>query len=179
MSADRIDQLIEAWQRELPAALYPTSELTKRVMVLAGALNEATRLVLRELKLTTAEFDVLATLRRSGAPYRLKPTDLSRSLLLSSGGTSNVVNQLVNRGLVVREPDPEDGRGTQIRLTAEGIGKAEEAVLASSAAHDQTWSEAPPEVLDAATEALRALTQPTLTQPPLPAARPRRTETRS
>ncbi|WP_020388011.1 MarR family winged helix-turn-helix transcriptional regulator [Kribbella catacumbae] len=174
MSTDRIDQLIEAWQQELPAALYPTSELTKRVMVLAAALNEATRRVLRELQLTTAEFDVLATLRRSGAPYRLKPTDLSRSLLLSSGGTSNVVNQLVNRGLVVREPDPEDGRGTQIRLTAAGAGKAEEAVLASAAAHDQTWAEVPPEALDAATEALRALTQPSL-----PAARPRRTQTRS
>jgi len=173
MNADRVDELIERWQRELPSALFPTSELTKRVMVLAGALNEATRLVLRELKLTTAEFDVLATLRRSGAPYRLKPTDLSRSLLLSSGGTSNVVNQLVNRGLVIREPDPEDGRGTQIRLTEEGVAKAEEAVLASSAAHDQTWAEASSEALEAATAALRALSRPSH-----PAGRPRRTEIR-
>ena len=76
--------------------------------------------MLRELGLTTAEFDVIVSLRRSGAPYRQKPSDLSRSLLLSSGGTSNVTNQLVRRGLVVREPDPDDGRGTQIRLTDEG-----------------------------------------------------------
>lgn len=54
MTADRVDQLIAAWQQELPTVLYPTSELTKRVMLLAGDLNEVTRRVLRDLGLTTA-----------------------------------------------------------------------------------------------------------------------------
>jgi DNA-binding MarR family transcriptional regulator len=166
--------LIAAWQQELPSVLYPTSELTKRVMVLAGDLNEVTRRVLRELGLTTAEFDVLISLRRSGTRYRMKPTDLSRSLLLSSGGTSNVVNQLVNRGLVVREPDPDDGRGTQIRLTAKGIEVAEQAVQASSAAHDEMWTGVPPEALQAAAEALRPLFAENR-----PSARARHTEIRS
>src|SRR4051812_1273383 len=110
MSGDKVDQLISAWERELPSVLFPTTELTKRVMLLADDLSEVTRQVLREHGLTTAEFDVLVSLRRAGAPYRMKPTDLSRSLLLSSGGTSNVTNQLAGRGLVVREADPEDGR---------------------------------------------------------------------
>ncbi|NEA34537.1 MarR family transcriptional regulator [Streptomyces sp. SID13031] len=174
MTTDRVGELIAAWQQELPSVLHPTTELTKRVMLLAGDLNEVTRRVLRELGLTTAEFDVLGSLRRSGAPCRMKPTDLSRSLLLSSGGTSNVVNQLVNRGLVVREPDPDDGRGTQIRLTAKGIEVAEQAVLATSAAHDEMWAGLPADALQAATEALR----PLLTEN-RPAARARRTEIRS
>lgn len=174
MSADRVDQLIESWRQELPGVLYPTSELTKRVMLLAGDLNEVTRRVLRELGLTTAEFDVLVTLRRSGAPYRMKPTELSRRLMLSSGGTSNVVNQLVNRELVVREPDPDDGRGTQIRLTATGVEAAEQAVQASSAAHDEMWAGVPAEVVRAAAEALRPLFAENR-----PAARARRTEIRS
>lgn len=157
MTADRVDQLIAAWERELPAVLHPTTELTKRLMLLAADLNEATRSVLREQGLTTAEFDVLVTLRRAGAPYRMKPTELSRSLLLSSGGTSNVVNQLVNRGLVVREPDPDDGRGTQIRLTEDGVPTAEKAVLAGAVAHAELWDGIPAETLEAATEALRAL----------------------
>ena len=157
MSGDKVDQLISAWQRELPSSLYPTTELTKRLMVLAGDLGEVTRRVLRSHDLTAAEFDVLATLRRAGTPYRMKPSDLSRSLLLSSGGTSNVTNQLAGRGLVVREADPDDGRGTQIRLTEQGIEAAERAVQASAAAHDEMWSGLPPEQLQAAAEALRAL----------------------
>jgi DNA-binding MarR family transcriptional regulator len=158
MSQDRVDTLIAEWQRELPSALYPTSELTKRVLLLAGDLGEVTRRVLREVGLTTAEFDVLVALRRSGTPYRMKPSDLSRGLLLSSGGTSNVTNQLVRRDLVEREPDPDDGRGTQVRLTAAGVEMAERALQANSAAHDEWWSGVPAEAAKAATEALRALT---------------------
>ncbi|MEU0089759.1 MarR family transcriptional regulator [Kribbella sp. NPDC006257] len=157
MSDDKVEQLVSAWERELPESLFATTELTKRVMVLADELGQVTRRVLRDQGLTTAEFDVLASLRRAGAPYRMKPTDLSRSLLLSSGGTSNVTNQLAGRGLVVREADPEDGRGTQIRLTEQGIEKAEDAVTAAARAHDQMWSGLPAEQLEAATVALRAL----------------------
>ena len=157
---DRVDRLIASWQRELPEVLYPTSELSKRIMVLAAELNEATRQVLRDLGLTTAEFDVIVSLRRSGAPYRQKPSDLSRSLLLSSGGTSNVTNQLVRRGLVVREPDPEDGRGTQIRLTDEGKTLAERAVQASAAAHHELWADIPDETVKQAGAALRELFRP-------------------
>ena len=152
---DRVDELMESWQRELPSVLSPTTELTKRLLLLAGELSESTRRVLRELGLTMAEFEVLVALRRSGSPYRMKPSDLSRSLLLSSGGTSNVVNQLVNRSLVDRGPDPTDGRGTQITLTPAGVDLAERAVQASSAAHDEIWRNTPVDALKAATEALR------------------------
>ncbi|MER7248687.1 MarR family transcriptional regulator [Kribbella sp. NPDC000426] len=157
MKDDPVDRLIASWWQELPEVLYPSSELAKRIMLLAGQLNEATRRVLRDLGLTTAEFDVIVSLRRGGTPYRQKPSDLSRNLLLSSGGTSNVTNQLVRRGLVTREPDPDDGRGTQIRLTPEGISLAEQAVKASSAAHHELWADLPDETVDQATKALRAL----------------------
>ena len=157
MTDDPVDRVIASWEHELPEVLYPTSELTKRIMLLAGELNSATRRVLRDLELTMAEFDVIVSLRRSGAPYRQKPSDLVRILLLSSGGTSNVTNQLVRRGLVVREPDPDDGRGTQVRLTPEGISVAEQAVKASSAVHAELWADIPADTLEAATAALRGL----------------------
>jgi DNA-binding MarR family transcriptional regulator len=160
MNDDPVDRLIASWSHELPEVLYPSSELAKRIMLLSGELNEATRRVLRDLGLTTAEFDVIVSLRRGGTPYRQKPSDLSRNLLLSSGGTSNVTNQLVRRGLVVREPDPDDGRGTQIRLTPEGISLAEQAVKASSAAHHELWADLPDGAVDQAAKALRALFRP-------------------
>jgi DNA-binding MarR family transcriptional regulator len=160
MKDDPVDRLIASWWQELPEVLYPSSELAKRIMLLAAQLNEATRRVLRDLGLTTAEFDVIVSLRRGGTPYRQKPSDLSRNLLLSSGGTSNVTNQLVRRGLVIREPDPDDGRGTQIRLTPEGVSLAERAVKASSAAHHELWADLPDETVDQAAKALRPLFGP-------------------
>ncbi|MBF6059206.1 MarR family transcriptional regulator [Nocardia terpenica] len=157
---DRADELIAAWQAELPEILGPSSELSKRIMLLAGALGVATRSVLPEFGLTEAEYDVLVTLRRIGAPYRLKANDLARALVLSTGGTSNVVNRLESAGLVRRENHPSDGRSTLIGLTAEGIDLAERAVRAGSAAHDAVFAEVPAEVLRAATEALRAVGDP-------------------
>lgn len=155
--SDPVAALIGAWQTELPDVLGPSSELTKRIMVLSGLLAASTKAELAGFGLTTAEFDVLATLRRSGAPFRRKPNELSRSLLLSSGGTSNVLNHLVAEGLVQREPDPADGRSTLIRLTATGIALAEAAVRAVAAAHEELFATVPSEVLRAATEALRDL----------------------
>jgi DNA-binding MarR family transcriptional regulator len=61
---------------------------------------------------------------------------------------------------VVREPDPDDGRGTQIRLTPEGISLAEQAVKASSAAHHELWAGLPEETVEQAAKALRELNRP-------------------
>jgi DNA-binding MarR family transcriptional regulator len=156
--SDPVDDLLSAWRRELPDILGPTSELAKRILVLSGELSAATKRELPRFGLTVAEFDVLATLRRSGRPYRMKSNELSRALLLSTGGTSNVTNHLVAEELVVREQDPDDGRSTLIRLTPRGIALAEDAVRATSAAHAQIFATVPVSVLRAATKGLRDLT---------------------
>ena len=65
-------------------------------------------------------FDLLAALRRSGAPYELNPTELMRTTLLSSGGMTKRIDRLAEEGLVERRPDPEDRRGTLVRLTRRG-----------------------------------------------------------
>jgi DNA-binding MarR family transcriptional regulator len=156
---DRVEELLAVWRAELPEALVPASELSKRLMVLSGLLGEATRATVTRFDLTGADFDVLAALRRSGKPYRLKANELSRSLLLSTGGTSNVVNRLVSRGLVEREPDQADGRSTYVRLTPSGTSLAEEVVIANSKAHDEVLSAVPAEILENATAALRALAE--------------------
>lgn len=158
--ADRADQLMAAWRAELPEVLGPTTELTKRVLILAGRLDAATRAELPALGLTVAAYDVLLTLRRAGAPYRLRSIELTQDLLLSTGGTSNVINRLAADGLVHREPDPTDGRSTLIRLTPEGVALAERAVRATSAAHEAVFAGLPSEVIEAATQALRAIPAP-------------------
>ena len=154
-SPDPADEIIAAWKAELPDVLGPETELVKRVTLLARTLGDAVDAELPELGLTPAEFDVLAALRRAGKPYARRPNDLTRALLMSSGGTSNVINRLAARGLVDRRPDPDDRRGTLVALTDEGVALAEEAVRASTAAHAAVLAAVPEPVLAAAASALR------------------------
>lgn len=152
---DPVDDLIATWRRELPEALGPASELSKRVMLLGARLDRATRELLPSLGLTVAGFDIVVGLRRAGKPYRLKPNALARSLLLSTGGTSNAVNQLESQGIVRRVADPADARSTWIELTGDGVALAERAVLANTAAHAKVFEGVAQEDVNAAAGALR------------------------
>jgi len=154
-TVDPVDDLIATWRRELPEALGPASELSKRIMLLGARLERATRELLPSLGLTVAGFDIVVGIRRVGEPYRLKPNELARSLLLSTGGTSNAVNQLEAQGLVRRIADPADARSTWIELTREGVALAERAVLANTAAHAEVFAGVAQEDVDAAADALR------------------------
>ena len=73
------------------------------------------------------EFDVLAALRRAGAPYELSPGRLLRETLVTSGTMTNRVDRLAARGLVERLPDPHDRRGVLVRLTPEGKATVDDA----------------------------------------------------
>ena len=78
--------------------------------------------------LNSASFDVLATLRRAGPPYRLSPGDLLATTMVSSGTMTNRVDRLVKRGAVTRESDPNDGRGVLVALTPEGLALVDAAL---------------------------------------------------
>ena len=65
-------------------------------------------------------FDVLASLRRSGTPYQLSPTELYREMMLTSGAMTNRIDRFEEAGLVMRRHDPADRRGKLVRLDAEG-----------------------------------------------------------
>jgi DNA-binding MarR family transcriptional regulator len=155
---DRVERVIQAWRRELPEILGPTSELAKRITLLAGALERTTRAETGALGLTAAEYDVLAALRRSGPPYRLRPSGLSGELLLSSGGTTKVLSQLSARGLVSRHPDGEDGRVSWVGLTAAGAELAERVIRATSAAQQHVLGGASRDDIAIATGALKRIT---------------------
>src|SRR5690606_23499086 len=75
-------------------------------------------------------FDVLATLRRSGPPYRLSPGDLVATTMVSSGTMTNRLDQLEKAGLIERSHNPDDRRGVIIALTAKGFALVDEAVSA-------------------------------------------------
>lgn len=98
-------------------------------MAVLARILRAARLVELELDevfsrfgMSRGEFDVLASLRRAGTPYRRNPSDLSASLLLSTGAMTNRIDRLERAGLVRRLPDPADRRGILVELTRRGRG---------------------------------------------------------
>jgi len=73
-------------------------------------------------------FDVLAALRRAGSPYRLPPSQLSKSLMLSGAGMTNRLDRLETLRLIVRQPEPNDRRSVRIQLTAKGLQLVEKII---------------------------------------------------
>lgn len=74
------------------------------------------------------EFDMLATLRRAGAPFILSPTQLFSTLMITSGTMTHRLKALEKRGFITRLPDPDDARSLLVALTETGRARIDEAV---------------------------------------------------
>lgn len=155
MARDTVDEIADAWRRELPGVVGAELELSKRAARLAALLNAPVEAELVRLGMTKAEYDILAVLRASGRPYRLRPSVLAQRLVLTSGGTSNVLRRLAAADLIERDPDPSDARSSWVRLSTRGVTVAEEAVRVASAAQAAALRDVAPRTARAAIEALR------------------------
>lgn len=157
MSRDRVDLILEQWRRERPDLDASTMGVIGRINRLSTLFGQAHTGVFARFELDRGEFDVLATLRRSGAPFRLSPTQLFRSLMMSSGGMTNRLDRLERAGLVRRVPDPRDRRSVQVELTEHGLKTVDDAVSAHVENQHRLLAAMPPADRDAVAALLRRL----------------------
>ena len=127
-STDEVDRVIAAWRRERPDLDVSPLAVLSRVTRLARHLDLARRSAFARSGLESWEFDVLAALRRAGAPYRLSPGALLTQTLVTSGTMTNRIDRMVAHGLMRREPSPDDRRGVLVRLTDEGLARVDAAM---------------------------------------------------
>jgi DNA-binding MarR family transcriptional regulator len=120
MMPDHVDRIVEAWRRERPELDVAALALLARLFRTAHLADAVLGQQLAAHGLQPGWFDVLAALRRAGEPYALTPTQLMRTMLLSSGGMTKRLDRLADAGLIERGPDPSDRRGTLVRLTGRG-----------------------------------------------------------
>ncbi|MEV0617282.1 MarR family transcriptional regulator [Nonomuraea sp. NPDC050404] len=156
MKPDEIDALVPRWEETgMPSPLIATLELGKRIARLHLLFEQALKAELSELGLTYAEFDVLMSLNRAAPPYRMKPSELSKSLLLTSGGISNVLQRLTAAGYVEREANAGDARSRWVQLTDEGRRRAATAMEVSARAYESVTAGTPEETVRQAADVLR------------------------
>lgn len=127
---DRVDVILEQWRRERSDLDTSAMGVIGRVNRLSALFGQSHAEVFARFGIDRGEFDVLATLRRSGAPYRLSPTQLFRSVMMSSGGMTSRIDRLERAGLVRRIPDERDRRSVRVELTEHGLSTVNQAVEA-------------------------------------------------
>lgn len=116
---DEVDRLIAAWKRERPDLDLSPLSILSRITRIARHLDIARRDAFGDLE--NWGFDVLAALRRAGAPHQLSPGQLMQETMVTSGTMTNRLDRLEELHLITREQDPDDGRGSLVTLTKSGV----------------------------------------------------------
>lgn len=128
--SDAVDAILDQWRRERPdldaSPMGPIGRLKRCAALMQRRLDEC----FVRFGLSFWEFDVLATLRRQGAPYRLAPTALFSALMVTSGTMTHRLKQLEARGWVERVANPDDARSLLVQLSPAGLALIDQAVTA-------------------------------------------------
>lgn len=117
---DEIDRVRGQWKQEKPDLDTSPMETIGRILRTQFLLTTPMRQLFSKHGIDWGGFDVLATLRRSGPPYRMTPTRLYQELVLTSGAMTHRMDALEQAGLIARKPDPQDRRIMMACLTPKG-----------------------------------------------------------
>lgn len=128
MSQQTVDTIIKQWHKEMPDLEVLTTEIIARMIRITKQLDFEISAFHKQYGLKRGEFDVIATLRRAGKPYKLTPTELINSLLLTSGAMTNRLDRLEIKGLIKRTHSQSDRRSVIVQLTEQGADLIDEMV---------------------------------------------------
>ncbi|MEY4444311.1 MAG: hypothetical protein RL301_390 [Actinomycetota bacterium] len=123
---DEVDRIINAWEKERPDLDFSPLAILSRISRISRQLDIARRNAFADLE--NWGFDVLAALRRVGAPYQLSPSQLMQETMVTSGTITNRLDRLEELDLIKRNPDPNDGRGIIVTLTKSGMRTVDKAM---------------------------------------------------
>lgn len=130
MKTDKIDLQVKQWREERPDIKPDIMGLFARLLRVSHHVSKHIWDQHKAMGLSKGDFDVLATLRRSGEPYILTPTDLYKSTMLTSGAITNRLDKLEKAGWIERVHSQHDRRSFLVKLTPQGLEKIDDSLLA-------------------------------------------------
>lgn len=154
---DAVDAILAQWQRERPDLDASPMGPIGRIKRCAALLEQQLEVGFADLDLCLWEFDMLAALRRAGAPYRLSPTALFSALMVTSGTMTHRLKRLETRGFIERVANSQDARSMLVQLTDSGLALIDRAVEAHVENERQLLSTLHADVLCALDSHLSAL----------------------
>lgn len=164
---DAVDAITDQWGVVRPDLDTVPMAVLGRIFRISESVGAQMERAYAPFGISRGEFDVLATLRRSGPPYTLSPRHLSSTLMITTGGMTGRLDRLERAGWLRRSPDPDDRRGLRITLTDAGLRLIDQAVEAGLAVQRSTLLQAlTPTEIDVLGKLLRkvsASTTPTAT----------------
>ena len=121
MAIDDVNRIVEQWAEARPDLDASPILIVGRIARIDQKLAAALRPPFAAANLGVGDFDVLAALRRADPPHALRPAELSRMLLVTTGAITKRIDRLEAQGYLARDPSGlEDGRGTLVRLSRKG-----------------------------------------------------------
>lgn len=117
---DPVDAIALAWTTERPQTPVESIGIVTRLRRIAKLLSDDRARLLRRAGADDATLDLLATLRRSGSPYRMTTRELASATLVSAGAITQRVDRARRQGLVTRTPRTDGSRRVDVQLTPAG-----------------------------------------------------------
>ena len=127
-AGDAVDAILAQWARERPDLDASPMGPIGRIKRCAALIEHRLDTNFAQFGLSLWEFDMLAALRRSGAPYRLSPTELFSTLMVTSGTMTHRLKRLEASGWIARVPNALDARSMLVELTESGFALIDRAV---------------------------------------------------
>jgi DNA-binding MarR family transcriptional regulator len=117
---DHVARIQQEWATERPDLDVSPLGVIARLHRLAAHLTTELVAVYRDFGLGEGDFDVLATLRRTGEPYEIPAGELAEHTMVTTGAMTKRIDRLQHGGLVTRRTSETDARGRVVALTPAG-----------------------------------------------------------
>ncbi|TPV59982.1 MarR family transcriptional regulator [Aestuariibacter sp. GS-14] len=128
MYKDVVENLLADWRKERPDLDGDGIAVVARIINLANRYEQEINRFLKDYGINYTDFDLLATLRRKGSPFKLSPGQLQDDVILTSGAMTACLKRLEKKNLLARTTSESDRRGVDVQLTEQGKSLVDETI---------------------------------------------------
>lgn len=126
-----VENIQRQWKKEMPHVDTTPQRIIGRLHRLALHLTKEITPVYRRFGLSEGEFDILCAIRREGPPFTIRPVDIAKSTMITTGGTTKRLEKLEQGGFISKKLNTSgDKRSKMVQLTDKGRNTIEDAFIA-------------------------------------------------